>query len=59
MDLIKLFGSFKFKKLGMMGNTDFGVLKVAYMIAAALDGEMSEAGLIRSQSAQGGLTRCE
>lgn len=41
MDLGKLFGSFKFRKLGKVGKTDFGVLKVAYMVAA-LDGEVSE-----------------
>lgn len=41
MDLDKLFGSFKFKKLDKVGKTDFGVLKVAYMVAA-LDGEVSE-----------------
>ena len=41
MDLGKLFGSFKFRELSKVGKTDFGVLKVAYMVAA-LDGEVSE-----------------
>ena len=42
MNLTKLIGSFNFKKLGKASRTDFGVLKVAFMVAA-LDGEVTDA----------------
>ena len=42
MNLIKLIKSFDFKKLSKASRTDFGVLKVAFMVAA-LDGEVSNA----------------
>ena len=42
MNLAKLIGSFKFRKLGKASRTDFGVLKVALMVAA-LDGEVTDA----------------
>ena len=42
MNLTKLIGSFNFKKFGKASRTDFGVLKVAFMVAA-LDGEVSNA----------------
>ena len=40
MNLTKLIGSFNFKKFGKASRTDFGVLKVAFMVAA-LDGEVT------------------
>ena len=42
MNLAKIIGSFNFKKLGKASRTDFGVLKVALMVAA-LDGEVTDA----------------
>ena len=42
MNLTKLIGSFNFKKFSKAGRTDFGVLKVAFMVAA-LDGEVTDA----------------
>ena len=42
MDLTKLIGSFSFKKFSKASRTDFGVLKVAFMVAA-LDGEVTDA----------------
>ena len=42
MNLTKLIGSFNFKKFSKASRTDFGVLKVAFMVAA-LDGEVSDA----------------
>ena len=42
MNLSKLIESFKFKKFSKASRTDFGVLKVAYMVAA-LDGEITDA----------------
>ena len=42
MNLTRLIGSFDFKKFSKASRTDFGVLKVAFMVAA-LDGEVSEA----------------
>ena len=42
MNLTKLIGSFNFKKFSKASRTDFGVLKVAFMVAA-LDGEVTEA----------------
>ena len=42
MNLKKLIGSFDFKKFGKASRTDFGVLKVALMVAA-LDGEVTDA----------------
>ena len=42
MNLTKLIKSFNFKKLGKASRTDFGVLKVAFMVAA-LDGEVADA----------------
>ena len=42
MNLNKLIRSFNFKKFGKASRTDFGVLKVAFMVAA-LDGEVSDA----------------
>ena len=42
MNLTKLIGSFNFKKFGKASRTDFGVLKVAFMVAA-LDGEVTDA----------------
>ena len=42
MNLTKLIGSFNFKRLGKASRTDFGVLKVAFMVAA-LDGEVTDA----------------
>ena len=42
MNLTKLIGSFNFKKLSKASRTDFGVLKVAFMVAA-LDGEVTDA----------------
>ena len=42
MNLKKLIGSFNFKKFSKASRTDFGVLKVAFMVAA-LDGEVTDA----------------
>ena len=42
MNLTKLIGSFNFKKFSKASRTDFGVLKVAFMVAA-LDGEVTDA----------------
>ena len=42
MNLTKLIKSFNFKKLSKASRTDFGVLKVAFMVAA-LDGEVTDA----------------
>ena len=42
MNLTKLIGSFNFGKLSKASRTDFGVLKVAFMVAA-LDGEVTDA----------------
>ena len=42
MNLTKLVRSFNFKKFTKASRTDFGVLKVAFMVAA-LDGEVSDA----------------
>ena len=42
MNLTKLIGSFNLKKFTKASRTDFGVLKVAFMVAA-LDGEVSDA----------------
>ena len=42
MNLTKLIGSFNLKKFSKASRTDFGVLKVAFMVAA-LDGEVSDA----------------
>ena len=42
MNLTKLIGSFNFKKFTKASRTDFGVLKVAVMVAA-LDGEVTDA----------------
>ena len=42
MNLTKLIGSFSFKKFSKASRTDFGVLKVAFMVAA-LDGEVTDA----------------
>ena len=42
MNLTKLIGSFNFNKFSKASRTDFGVLKVAFMVAA-LDGEVTEA----------------
>ena len=42
MNLTKLIKSFNLKKFSKASRTDFGVLKVAYMVAA-LDGEISDA----------------
>ena len=42
MNLTKLIGSFNFRKFSKAGRTDFGVLKVAFMVAA-LDGEVTDA----------------
>ena len=42
MNLKKLIGSFDFKKFSKASRTDFGVLKVAFMVAA-LDGEVTDA----------------
>ena len=42
MNLAKLIGSFSFKKFSKASRTDFGVLKVAFMVAA-LDGEVTDA----------------
>ena len=42
MNLAKLIGSFNFKKFSKASRTDFGVLKVAFMVAA-LDGEVTDA----------------
>ena len=42
MNLSKLIGSFNLKKFSKASRTDFGVLKVAFMVAA-LDGEVTDA----------------
>ena len=42
MNLTKLIGGFNFKKFSKASRTDFGVLKVAFMVAA-LDGEVTDA----------------
>ena len=42
MNLAKLIGSFNLKKFTRASRTDFGVLKVAFMVAA-LDGEVTDA----------------
>ena len=42
MNLTKLIGSFSFRKFSKASRTDFGVLKVAFMVAA-LDGEVTDA----------------
>ena len=42
MNLKKLIGSFSFNKFSKASRTDFGVLKVAFMVAA-LDGEVTDA----------------
>ena len=42
MNLIKLVGGFDVKKFSKASRTDFGVLKVAFMVAA-LDGEVADA----------------
>ena len=42
MNLTKLIGSFNFKQFSKASRTDFGVLKVAFMVAA-LDGEVTDA----------------
>ena len=42
MNLTKLIGSFNLKKFSKASRTDFGVLKVAFMVAA-LDGEVTDA----------------
>ena len=42
MNLTKLIGSFNIKKFSKASRTDFGVLKVAFMVAA-LDGEVTDA----------------
>ena len=42
MNLKKLIGSFNFKKFSKASRTDFGVLKVAFMVAA-LDGDVTDA----------------
>ena len=42
MNLTKLISSFNIKKLSKASRTDFGVLKVAFMVAA-LDGEVTDA----------------
>ena len=42
MNLTKLIGSFNLKKFTKASRTDFGVLKVAFMVAA-LDGEVTDA----------------
>ena len=42
MNLSKLISSFKLKKFSKASRTDFGVLKVAFMVAA-LDGEVTDA----------------
>ena len=42
MNLAKLIGNFDFKKFSKASRTDFGVLKVAFMVAA-LDGEVTDA----------------
>ena len=42
MNLHKLIGSFNFRKFNKASRTDFGVLKVAFMVAA-LDGEVTDA----------------
>ena len=42
MNLTKLIRSFNFKKFSKASRTDFGVLKVAFMVAA-LDGEVTDA----------------
>ena len=42
MNLAKLIGSFNLKKFSKASRTDFGVLKVAFMVAA-LDGEVTDA----------------
>ena len=44
MNLTKLIGNFNFRKYSKASRTDFGVLKVAFMVAA-LDGEVTEAEL--------------
>ena len=44
MNLTKLIGNFNFRKFGKASRTDFGVLKVAFMVAA-LDGEVTESEL--------------
>ena len=41
LNLTKLIGSFNFKKFSKASRTDFGVLKVAFMVAA-LDGEVTD-----------------
>ena len=41
MNLKKLIGSFAFRKSGKASRTDFGVFKVAFMVAA-LDGEVTD-----------------
>ena len=41
MNLTQLIGSFNFKKFSKASRTDFGVLKVAFMVAA-LDGEVTD-----------------
>ena len=42
MNLTKLIGSFNLRKFSKASRTDFGVLKVAFMVAA-LDGEVTDA----------------